>query len=74
MGLKQQVSLAEERRRQERADKFEEGRKLKQEALAERARLEAIRDHMIKDMEKKGINPRYLGEMRRTDIGRLQNM
>merc|ERR1711918_304460 len=56
--------------------KYDEGRKVKDEFAAERAKLEAIRDKMVHDMEKKGVNPRYLSEMkmaisRRCKCGRL---
>merc|ERR1711988_1481899 len=33
----------------------------------EREKAEAIRDKMVHDMEKKGINPRYLTEMKMAD-------
>jgi len=52
--------------------KYEEGKKLKQEYALERVKLSTIRDHMIKDLEKKGINPKYLSEMKRCDITKLQ--
>ena len=38
----------------------------------ERAKLEAIRDKMVHDMEKKGINPKYLTEMKMADIQKMQ--
>lgn len=53
--------------------KLDEGRKLKNEFAAEKAKFEAIRDKMVDDMEKKGYNPRYLSEIRSTDIEKLQN-
>jgi hypothetical protein len=70
--LKQQVVDAEERRVKSRQIKFDEGKKLKQEYAAERAKLETIRDHMVREMEKKGTNPRYLSEMKRVSIEKLQ--
>jgi hypothetical protein len=42
------------------------------EFAQERAKLEAIRDKMVDDMEKKGYNPRYLSEIRAADIQKLQ--
>uniref|UniRef100_A0A7S2V0X2 Cilia- and flagella-associated protein 45 n=1 Tax=Fibrocapsa japonica TaxID=94617 RepID=A0A7S2V0X2_9STRA len=67
-----QINEAEAKRSQEQNAKFEEGRKLNQEFLSERAKLEAIRDKMVSDLEKKGINPKYLAEMKMADIRKLQ--
>ena len=63
---------SEERRRKALSTKKDEGKKLKQEYTAERVKLETIRDHMIREMERKGVNPKYLSEMKRTDIHKLQ--
>jgi hypothetical protein len=70
--LQEQISAAEIRRSEDNRTKLEEGRKLKAEFAEERAKLEAIRDRMVSDMEKKGYNPRYLSEIRGTDIKKLQ--
>jgi hypothetical protein len=70
--LMQQISDAEEKRYRGRSTKYDEGKKLKQEYAAERVKLETIRDHMIRELEKKGVNPKYFSEMRRADIGKLQ--
>ena len=37
-------------------EKYEEGRALKREFAAERAKLEAVREKMVLDMERKGIS------------------
>ena len=52
--------------------KYEEGQKLKDEFAAERAKLGAIRDQMVGDLRKKGINPKYLSEMQMCDIEKMQ--
>jgi len=67
--LKQQVLEAEARQRASRTNKFEEGRRLKQEAAAEVANLEAIRNRLIADLEAKGVAPKYLTHMRRQKLG-----
>jgi len=67
-----QISVNEGHRSRSQATKFDEGRKLKEEFSSERAKLEAIRDKMVHDMEKKGINPRYLTEMKMADIQKMQ--
>ncbi|CAM9833404.1 unnamed protein product [Heterosigma akashiwo] len=65
-----QVEAKEQARRLHRNDKFEEGAALKQEFSPRAA--EAIRDKMVEDMAKKGVNPKYLAEMRAADIQKLQ--
>jgi len=63
-----QVRELEDRRRRDRAVKFAEGEKLKREFAAERAKLEGIRDAMLKGMEAQGYDPRYFSEMRAVDL------
>merc|ERR1711998_291804 len=53
-------------------EKYEEGQKLKDEFSAERAKLGAIRDKMVDDLLKKGVNPKYLSEMKSCDIEKIQ--
>lgn len=48
------------------------GRQLREEALKERGKLEAIRSRMVDELRTQGINPRYLSEMEKLDIGKLQ--
>jgi hypothetical protein len=67
--LKQQVQEAEARHRASRTNKFEEGQRVKQEAAAELANLEAIRSRLIADLEAKGVAPKYLAHMRRQRLG-----
>jgi len=67
-----QIAEAEDKRRRSRNEKYEEGRKLKQEFAAERAKLETIRDHMVSEMRKKGVSDKYLTEMVSADIQKLQ--
>lgn len=70
--LKHQITTNEVLSKRASGNKFDEGKKLKDEFAAERAKLEAIRDKMVHDMEKKGINPRYLTEMKMADIQKMQ--
>merc|ERR1711988_1220103 len=70
--LKHQITTNEVSSKRASGNKFDEGKKLKDEFAAERAKLEAIRDKMVHDMEKKGINPRYLTEMKMADIQKMQ--
>ena len=70
--LQKQIMKSEEAKHLKMKAKLEEGRKLKSEFAQERAKLEAIRDKMVDDMERKGYNPRYLSEIRAADIQKLQ--
>ena len=49
-----------------------QGRMIKKEMVQERIKLLAIRDKMVSDMKKKGIDDRYLSEMMGIDIAKLQ--
>jgi hypothetical protein len=39
--------------------------------IREEARLKAVRDKMITDLVARGVNERYLSEMRNIDIGKI---
>lgn len=70
--LQQQIDEREIARKKSQSKKFEEGRSIHEEFATERAKLEAIRDCMVEDMLKKGINPKYLSEMKMCDIEKMQ--
>lgn len=70
--LRSQIQKLEDGRMMHRNDKEEEGRMIKKEMAAERIKLFAIRDKMVNDMKKKGIDDRYLSEMMGIDIAKLQ--
>ena len=70
--LRDQIQKIEDKRMMHRNDKEEEGRMIKKEMAAERIKLFAIRDKMVADMKKKGIDDRYLSEMMSIDIAKLQ--
>ena len=55
----------------ERLHKNESGSRFKNEIKMEEEKLKAIRDEMVRDLEHKGINARYLGEMKAVDIGKI---
>jgi hypothetical protein len=38
---------------------------------SEEDKLKAIRDKMVRDLVQKGVNPKYLGEMKAVDIGKI---
>ena len=53
-------------------DKRSEGRAIAMEFAVERAKLERIRKEYVERLEKEGVNPRYLSEMRRADLAKIQ--
>ena len=44
---------------------------IREELIREEAKLAAIRDKMVRDLEAQGVNSKYLGEMRSVDIGKI---
>jgi len=66
-----QIDANEKRNASHRGNKFDEGTKFRQELIAEEAKLSVIRDKMVRDLEAKGANPKYLSEMKTVDIGRM---
>jgi len=71
-GILAQVKSKEGRRRKKVDAKFEEGRRLHEETLKERAKMSAIKDKMIDDLLDSGVNPNYLSEMRNVDVVKIQ--
>lgn len=70
--LQRQIEEARDAKNAITRSKLDEGQKLRNEFAAERAKLHAIRDKMVVDMEKRGYNQRYLSEIRSVDIEKLQ--
>ena len=54
-----------------RSDINEEGNKFRQDLIKDEAKLQVLRAKMITDLEHKGVNPRYLSEMKAVDIGKI---
>jgi hypothetical protein len=54
-----------------RHDSHEEGSDYHQFLVRETARLGAIRDKMVADLEAKGVSGRYLSEMKNVDISKI---
>lgn len=51
--------------------KSEAGVEYRQDLIREEAKLNVIRDKMVSDLVHKGVNPKYLGEMKAVDIGKM---
>jgi uncharacterized protein YPO0396 len=70
--LQDQIDTRDVERKLLQNKKFDEGQKVKDEFAAERSKLSVIRDTMVEDLLSKGINPKYLSEMARCDIVKMQ--
>eukprot|EP01041_Mallomonas_annulata_P012378 gene12378-26035_t len=69
--VQKQIEEAEMARKRERAQKFEEGAKLREVEVRQLAELAVMKDHMLKNLEGKGIDPVYLTEMKNLDVRKL---
>lgn len=70
--LQSQISLKASRRKAEQQQKFAEGEKLKEEFSKELSKITDIRDNMVEDFKKKGVNEKYLSEIMTADLRKLQ--
>lgn len=48
-----------------------DGSNIREELIREEAKLSAIRDRMVQDLEAQGVNSKYLSEMKNVDIGKI---
>ena len=55
----------------ERLNVNDEGTLQRQNNIRDVAKYSAIRDQMVADLEAKGVNPRYLSEMKSVDISKI---
>lgn len=69
--LEQQIIDEQERKKRETLNKYENGSRFKNAIKMEEERLNAIREKMVRDLEQKGVNPKYLSEMKAVDIGKI---
>lgn len=66
--IKAQISEVEAQRKLEREKKFEQGAKIKDAELLEIAKMKAMQEEMMRSLDAKGINPKYLSEMKAVNI------
>lgn len=69
--LHSQINLREQQRKDGMGNVRDEGTKFMQDLLREESKLKTIRDKMVDDLERKGVDPRYLSEMRNVDIAKI---
>ena len=70
--LNEQIADNAERRNNGKTDVRSEGREIAMSFAVERAKLERIRSEYVERLEKEGVNPQYLSEMKRCDLAKLQ--
>ncbi|CAE7813392.1 CFAP45, partial [Symbiodinium microadriaticum] len=73
INIRKQIDEAEEKRRRDRMAKYDEGSGNRDKFIQDQARLEAIREKMVRDLEEKGVNPKYMSEMKNVDIKKILN-
>ena len=71
--LHEQIETRSKARLDARGNKFADGDRYRQERLAEVAKLDVIRNNMVKKLEDAGVNPAYLSEMKHADISAMIN-
>lgn len=69
--LQQQIDENEIKRKQLLKDKYHEGALLKQQIAEDKARLEAARDAMVKDLQTKNIPELYFSEISNLDLNKF---
>mmetsp|Transcript_29954 Transcript_29954/g.50114 ORF Transcript_29954/g.50114 Transcript_29954/m.50114 type:complete len:488 (+) Transcript_29954:19-1482(+) len=66
-----QAQIDERERARRNVVLVDENSGIRQELIVEEAKLTTIRDQMMKDLIAQGVNPKYLGEIRNMDIGKI---
>lgn len=52
---------------------MDEGLRFKQELIGEVAKVDAYRERLLTDLEARGVNPKYLSEMKNVDVAKYIN-
>jgi len=69
--LMEQIHSDEERKKASRGDELTAGTKFRQELVADEARFSTLRDQMVEDLIRKGVNPKYVTDMQKLDVGKI---
>lgn len=69
--LNKQISDDMEARKALSDGNLDEGDKFRQELIRDEEKFKVIRDRMVSDLVSKGVNPRYLTEMKHLDVGKI---
>ena len=71
--LQSQIQYKQQYAKDHFQDKQIEGQKLREEYDAELEKLEQLRAKEIQKLEAKGVNPKYLSEMKSLDLAKIRN-
>lgn len=69
--LNQQIQRDRDYKKSVSNDNLDEGNRFRQDLIRDEEKFKSIRDNMINDLVGKGVNPRYLTEMKNLDIGKI---
>ena len=69
--LNKQISDDADARKALSDGNLDDGNKFRQELIRDEEKFKAIRDRMVGDLISKGVNPRYLTEMKHLDVGKI---
>lgn len=70
-GLQEQILERESSSSRQQVDKFEDGRRTKEDIAGEWAKLEAMRESSLAELRSKGVQEKYLSEILSINIGKL---
>jgi len=66
--VQNQIAEAETSRKRERAAKFEEGAKLREEEAKSLVKMNMMKEKILKELEAKGVDPTYLAEVKMAKV------
>lgn len=71
INLGNQITELQANRQLMKAAVTDTGTAIRQQTVRDEAKFSVIRDNMVADLERKGVNPRFLSEMKAVDIGKI---
>jgi len=69
--LNKQISDDIDARKAFSDDNLNDGNRFRQDLIRDEEKFKVIRDRMVEDLISKGVNPRYLTEMKHIDVGKI---
>ena len=69
--LSEQIKSDEARKVAARGDELDAGHKFRQALISDEAKFSTIRDQMVADLIRKGVNPKYVSDMQKLDVGKI---
>ena len=69
--LSEQIESDAQRKAASRGDELDAGAKFRQELIHDEARFSVIRDQMVDELLRQGVNPKYVADMQKLDVGKV---